>query len=81
MLHLFLQALLQELPLESVFLKPIDELMEPWARILQIHDPRAILLLIRQQFVEEHSLMATHLKDTPVRLLQILVEIRECARL
>ena len=66
--------------LRVFFLEPIDELMEPWARILQIHDPRAILLLIRQQFVEEHSLMATHLKDTPVRLLQILVEIRECTR-
>ena len=62
-------------------LEPIDKLMEsrPW--ILQIHDPRTIVLLSRQQFVEEHPLMMSYIEDTPVRLLQILVEIRECARL
>ena len=66
--------------LRVFFLEPIDELMEPRPWILQIHDPSTIVLLTRKQFVEEHPLMTSHLEDTPVRLLQILVEIRECAR-
>ena len=66
--------------LRVFFLEPIDELMEPRPWILQIHDPSTIVLLTRKQFVEEHPLMTSHLEDTPVRLLQILVEIRECTR-
>ena len=61
------------------FLEPIDELMEPHPWILQIHDPSTIVLLTRKKFVVEHPLMTSHLEDTPVRLLQILMEIRECA--
>ena len=64
--------------LASNFLEPIDELMEsrPW--ILQIHDPRTIVLLSRQQFVEEHPLMTTHLKDAPMVLFEVILEFGKC---
>ena len=64
--------------LRVFFLEPIDELMEsrPW--ILQMHDPRTIVLLSRQQFVEEHPLMTTHLKDAPMVLFEVILEFGKC---